>query len=70
MTATTLLPSAVEASGRTPLAELSRFTRDMDGRILAKLEHPHSQTVLNKRWAAHDPVCATATAEERGLFSN
>ncbi len=34
-----LLPSAVEAIGRTPLVELSRLTRDLDGRILAKLEY-------------------------------
>ena len=34
-----LLPSTVEAIGNTPLVELSRFTRDLDGRILAKLEY-------------------------------
>lgn len=34
-----LLPSAVEAIGRTPLVELSRITREVDGRILAKLDH-------------------------------
>jgi cysteine synthase A len=33
------LPSAVEAIGETPLVELSRLTRDLDGRILAKLEY-------------------------------
>ena len=32
------LPSAVEAIGNTPLVELSRLTRGVDGRILAKLE--------------------------------
>lgn len=34
-----LRPSVVEAMGETPLVELSRFARDMDGRILAKLEY-------------------------------
>lgn len=34
-----LLKSAVEAIGQTPLVELSRITRDLDGRILAKLDH-------------------------------
>ena len=33
-----LLPSAVEAIGNTPLVDLSRVTRDISGRILAKLE--------------------------------
>jgi cysteine synthase A len=33
-----ILPSAVEAIGSTPLVELSRITRDIGGRILAKLE--------------------------------
>jgi cysteine synthase A len=39
MNPNTLLPSAVEAIGNTPLVELSRLTRDLDGRILAKLEY-------------------------------
>jgi len=34
-----ILPSAIEAIGDTPLVELSRFTREVDGRILAKLEY-------------------------------
>ena len=34
-----ILPSANEAIGDTPLVELSRLTRDIDGRILAKLEY-------------------------------
>jgi cysteine synthase A len=34
-----ILPSANEAIGDTPLVELSRLTRDVDGRILAKLEY-------------------------------
>jgi cysteine synthase A len=35
---THLLPSVIEAIGATPLVELGRITRDLDGRILAKLE--------------------------------
>jgi cysteine synthase A len=34
-----LLPSVVEAIGETPLVELSRITRGLDGRLLAKLEY-------------------------------
>ena len=34
-----LLSSAIEAIGNTPLVELSRLTRGIDGRILAKLEY-------------------------------
>jgi cysteine synthase A len=34
-----LLPSAIEAIGNTPLVELSRIARAIDGRILAKLEY-------------------------------
>ena len=33
------LPSAIEAIGSTPLVDLSRMTRNIDGRILAKLEY-------------------------------
>ena len=33
-----ILPSAIEAIGNTPLIDLSRITREIDGRILAKLE--------------------------------
>ena len=35
---TDLLPSAIDAIGSTPLVDLSRITRDISGRILAKLE--------------------------------
>ncbi|HHO56145.1 MAG TPA: cysteine synthase family protein [Trueperaceae bacterium] len=35
----TLLPSAVEAIGSTPLVKLSRITANLDGRILAKLDY-------------------------------
>lgn len=34
-----ILPSALETIGRTPLVELSRITRGVSGRILAKLEY-------------------------------
>ncbi len=34
-----VLASAIEAIGDTPLVELSRFTRGIAGRLLAKLEH-------------------------------
>ncbi|MEX1097935.1 MAG: cysteine synthase family protein [Planctomycetales bacterium] len=36
---TATLPSVVEAIGETPLVELARITRGLDGRILAKLEY-------------------------------
>jgi len=36
---TDLHPSAIEAIGNTPLVDLSRITRNIDGRILAKLEY-------------------------------
>src|SRR4030042_1628889 len=34
-----VLASAIEAIGNTPLVELARLTKGMDGRILAKLEY-------------------------------
>ncbi len=34
-----LIPSAIEAIGPTPLVELSRITKDLDGRLLAKLDY-------------------------------
>ena len=36
---TDLCPSAIEAIGNTPLVDLARMTRNMNGRILAKLEY-------------------------------
>lgn len=33
------LASAIEAIGETPLVELARLTKGMDGRILAKLDY-------------------------------
>src|SRR5512135_170733 len=35
----TVLPSTVDAIGNTPLVELARLARGLDGRILAKLEY-------------------------------
>ena len=35
----TVLPSIVEAIGGTPMVDLSRLTRNVDGRILAKLDN-------------------------------
>ena len=34
-----LIPSTIEAIGSTPLVELSRITKGLDGRILAKLDY-------------------------------
>ena len=36
---TSLLTSAIGAIGSTPLVELSRITKDLDGTILAKLDY-------------------------------
>jgi len=47
-----VLGSAVEAIGNTPLVELSRMTRNLDGRILAKLEF------LNPGFSKKDRVAA------------
>ena len=38
-TSLNLLPSAIEAIGNTPLVDLSRISREIDGHILAKLEY-------------------------------
>ena len=35
---TSIIKSAIEAIGSTPLVELSRITKDLDGTILAKLD--------------------------------
>lgn len=39
MRSDTCLASVLAAIGNTPLLELSRLTREVDGRILAKLEY-------------------------------
>jgi hypothetical protein len=49
----------------TPLIELSRLTRDLDGQVLAKLYYLYSKTVLKER-LAHDPDRAAAIAKEDG----
>ncbi len=35
----TIISSVIEAIGETPLVELSRITRGVDGRILAKMDY-------------------------------
>ncbi len=59
-----LLPSAVEAIGDTPLVELSRITRGVDGRILAKLEY------LNPGFSKKDRIARQMIedAEAQGLL--
>jgi hypothetical protein len=63
MISNSLLPSAVQAIGRTLLVELSRLTRDLDGRILAKLEYLYSYIGIQKP-QAHEPDHAAAIAEK------
>ena len=60
----TLLPSAVEAIGSTPLVELARLTRNLDGRILAKLEF------LNPGYSKKDRIARQMIedAEAQGLL--
>lgn len=54
-----MLGSAVEAIGETPLVELSRLTRGLDGRILAKLDY------LNPGFSKKDRI-ARQILEEAG----
>ena len=56
---TEVLPSVVEAIGATPLVELSRLTRNLDGRILAKLEY------LNPGHSKKDLVARNIGLQER-----
>lgn len=49
-----MLPSVVEAIGRTPLVELSRLTRNIGGRLLAKLEY------LNPGFSKKDRIARQA----------
>lgn len=60
----TLLPSAVEAIGSTPLVELARLTRGVNGRILAKLEF------LNPGYSKKDRIARQMIedAEAEGLL--
>jgi len=53
----TLLPSAVEAIGNTPLVELSRITAGVDGRIFAKLDY------LNPGFSKKDRIAREIIAE-------
>jgi cysteine synthase len=59
-----LLPSAVEAIGSTPLVELARITKDLHGRIVAKLEF------LNPGYSKKDRIARQmiADAEAQGLL--
>ncbi|MEM7345876.1 MAG: cysteine synthase family protein, partial [Chloroflexota bacterium] len=61
----TLLPSAVEAIGNTPLVDLSRLTREVDGRIVAKLEF------LNPGYSKKDRIARQMIedAEVQGLLN-
>jgi cysteine synthase A len=61
----TLLPSAIEAIGETPLVELARLTRGLDGRILAKLDY------LNPGFSKKDRIARQiiADAEADGLLA-
>src|SRR5512135_2934354 len=53
----TILPSVVEAIGDTPLVELSRLARGLDGRILAKLEY------LNPGYSKKDRIALQMVEE-------
>ena len=57
--------SVVETIGDTPVVELSRLTRDMDGRILAKLEY------LNPGFSKKDRIARQIIedAEAQGLLA-
>lgn len=59
-----LLPSAAAAIGRTPLVELARLTRGLDGRILAKLEY------LNPGFSKKDRIARQMIeeAETQGII--
>ena len=52
-----ILPSAIEAIGQTPLVELSRVTRGLAGRILAKLEY------LNPGFSKKDRIARQIIAD-------
>ena len=60
-----LLPSTIEAIGETPLVELARLTRGLDGRILAKLDY------LNPGFSKKDRIARQiiADAEADGLLA-
>ena len=54
---TDLCPSAIEAIGKTPLVDLARITRNIDGRILAKLEY------LNPGFSKKDRIARQIIAD-------
>lgn len=58
------LPSAADAIGNTPLVELSRLTKDIDGRILAKMDY------LNPGYSKKDRIALQIIedAESKGLL--
>jgi len=60
-----IIPSAVEAIGSTPMVELSRLTTELDGRILAKLEY------LNPGFSKKDRIARQIIedAESNGSLS-
>ena len=58
-----LFPSAIEAIGNTPLVDLARLTRNMDGRILAKLEYLNPGFSKKDRIARQIIADAEATGE-------
>jgi cysteine synthase A len=60
----TLLPSALEAIGNTPLVQLARLTKNLNGRILAKLEF------LNPGYSKKDRIARQMIedAEAEGLL--
>jgi len=54
------LPSAIEAIGDTPLVELSRLTKGLDGRILAKLDY------LNPGFSKKDRIARQIIEDAEG----
>jgi cysteine synthase A len=52
-----VLPSAIEAIGETPLVELARLGRDLDGRILAKMDY------LNPGFSKKDRIARQIIAD-------
>ena len=54
-----LLDSVLGAIGNTPLVELSRLTRGLEGRILAKLEY------LNPGFSKKDRIARSSPASTR-----
>jgi len=55
--ADTILPSALDAIGNTPVVDLSRLTKDIDGRILAKVDY------LNPGFSKKDRIARQMIAD-------